>query len=1226
MKKFLEYTMPEEPANVLAPQLAESVVGSKPSVDFLQSFSKNYTEFNENVKKAEELLLQLESVEAQRQQNDEQIVKREELETILTTHLLIVNENIEHIKSDLATVNKNNLTKVTTIVDDVNSKTETILEYIGTELPKSKNKLYELDLTLNKKIDLLNIDINELTESTNGVYDQLEQFEESVNQKLSAVDTINEDVNSLAKASKTKFKEINKEIDLVKHSVDSNLKLSEAAQQEVVKQITDLHEELKQANTNLTEMAVKYDEVLSPALVEINEVRETLKSSDTTIQEYYSNLDKTKAELKQVINEVNTIFINEKYVELDRKVGKIEEIFDRLAGRETLVEEVKAEDVEVKPAGEMYSKAELDRIFTNKTFQQPNPAPVSPDFTAVTAKLKFLEQAIGRIAATGPGGGEVNLRWLDDIDRTTIADGKYLRYNATTKKFEFNSFTGTGSVALSDSPTFTGTVTANNLTVSGDLTVNGTTTTVNSVTLTVDDNNIELGSTLGANDTTAAGGGITLKGTTNKTISWSNLGWTSSEDFNLVTGKAYEINGASVLNSTTLGSGVTASSLTSLGTIATLNAGTITASADATINGVRVGRGPGNATTNTALGFEALLPASVNNSENVGIGYYALRNLGGAGVGSLSFTQVGGFNSLQYGIDAPGVEYEVNLTYVSGSTASNYGKIGLRFSQDSETSVIGIASFRIISRGTGYTSTSTVVRAKYQEYDGNDNLFTVFEYTAPVTALAYATSNTVLGTYAGLGIETGKNNICIGRNASPTTVYSDNEIVIGSALPGSNYSNNYSGSGNTTYIGYSTTTTTFLKGDQLWLLGSGSISDPYSATRGDLYAKDVYGTKFYGTFNGVAEIGSGYATITGRLYAGGEIRLDGSPTINHNFGGAQTTATITIGGSSANTTGNITIGQSVGTQTLNLATGVPAATKTKTVNIGTSATTAAGTTNINIGSTTGTSTTTLNGTVKVAATTVSSSTTTGALQVAGGVGIAGNLNVGGNVLLTGGSLTVRNTSIVNSLILGHDGDTIRIGGDEYVADGNAFALISGEVKLATGGQNAYIGTDDSEAYNASTTVFKGNIDFTGVKTLNLANSYVPAIIWGTPTIDLRNCINYSYNNLSGKPTAANEPYTTLTYAATVTPFANTNVRITCTGNLTINAPATAGVADGIMVRLWVVASGADRTVSLQNTIKIPRNSSFTSPQTIVSGDKARIAIQYDATRTVWELVSFVNGY
>jgi hypothetical protein len=132
--------------------------------------------------------------------------------------------------------------------------------------------------------------------------------------------------------------------------------------------------------------------------------------------------------------------------------------------------------------------------------------------------------------------------------------------------------TGTGSVVLSASPTFTGNILADNLTLSGNLIVSGTTTTINSTTLTVDDKNIELGSTASPSDATADGGGITLKGTTDKTFNYVNAttAWTSSEDLNLLTGKVYEINGTSVLSSTTLGSGVVNSSLTSVGTLGSL--------------------------------------------------------------------------------------------------------------------------------------------------------------------------------------------------------------------------------------------------------------------------------------------------------------------------------------------------------------------------------------------------------------------------------------------------------------------------------------------------------------------------------------------------------------------------------------------------------------------------------------------------------------------------------
>lgn len=135
--------------------------------------------------------------------------------------------------------------------------------------------------------------------------------------------------------------------------------------------------------------------------------------------------------------------------------------------------------------------------------------------------------------------------------------------------------TGTGALVFANTPTLVtpniGAATGTSLTLSGDLTVNGTTTTINSTTITVDDKNIELGSTASPSDAGADGGGITLKGTTDKTLNWVDAtdAWTSSEHFNLLTGKAFYINGTSVLSATTLGSGVTGSSLTSVGTIGT---------------------------------------------------------------------------------------------------------------------------------------------------------------------------------------------------------------------------------------------------------------------------------------------------------------------------------------------------------------------------------------------------------------------------------------------------------------------------------------------------------------------------------------------------------------------------------------------------------------------------------------------------------------------------------
>ena len=132
---------------------------------------------------------------------------------------------------------------------------------------------------------------------------------------------------------------------------------------------------------------------------------------------------------------------------------------------------------------------------------------------------------------------------------------------------------GISALAPKASPTFTGTVNAAALTLSGDLTVNGTTTTVNSTTLSVDDKNIELGSVASPSDSTADGGGVTLKGASDKTILWTNStdSWDFNQHVNVATGQEFKVNNVSVLSATALGSSVVGSSLTSVGTLAGLD-------------------------------------------------------------------------------------------------------------------------------------------------------------------------------------------------------------------------------------------------------------------------------------------------------------------------------------------------------------------------------------------------------------------------------------------------------------------------------------------------------------------------------------------------------------------------------------------------------------------------------------------------------------------------------
>ena len=95
---------------------------------------------------------------------------------------------------------------------------------------------------------------------------------------------------------------------------------------------------------------------------------------------------------------------------------------------------------------------------------------------------------------------------------------------------------------------------AGDIVISGNLTVNGVTTSVNSTSLIINDKNIELGSISNGDptDITAEGGGIILLGDTDKSIQWTSTtnSWTFSENIDLISGKVIKINGTTVLSST----------------------------------------------------------------------------------------------------------------------------------------------------------------------------------------------------------------------------------------------------------------------------------------------------------------------------------------------------------------------------------------------------------------------------------------------------------------------------------------------------------------------------------------------------------------------------------------------------------------------------------------------------------------------------------------------------
>ena len=150
--------------------------------------------------------------------------------------------------------------------------------------------------------------------------------------------------------------------------------------------------------------------------------------------------------------------------------------------------------------------------------------------------------------------------------------GDTVTFQGTAGEIEVSTDSGTSTFTfgLPDNPQITGNLSVGgNAVITGNLTVNGTTTTLSSTEVVVADKNIVLANVTTPTDVTADGAGLTIRGTSDKTFNWVDAtdAFTSSEHINLASGKAYYINGTSVLSVNALGSGIVNSSLTSVGTL-----------------------------------------------------------------------------------------------------------------------------------------------------------------------------------------------------------------------------------------------------------------------------------------------------------------------------------------------------------------------------------------------------------------------------------------------------------------------------------------------------------------------------------------------------------------------------------------------------------------------------------------------------------------------------------
>lgn len=318
------------------------------------------------------------------------------------------------------------------------------------------------------------------------------------------------------------------------------------------------------------------------------------------------------------------------------------------------------------------------------------------------------------------GGTDITLR-LKNV--TNFTDTNLLKWDSTNGQF-------VDSIITDDGTTVTAT---GDLTITGNLLVQGDTTTISTTNLEVTDKLIIIGD--GTTTTQAADGAGFNIGTSGVSLTYdlANTSWTSSESFNLATGKTYKIAGTTVIGSTALGTGIVTSNLTSVGTLTAL-----------TVSGIT------NLQSNTTVGGTLTVTGETTFQTNINLGDNDYAYFGDSGDLQI------GHNGSHSWITDRGTGY---LGFVSDGTGFEFLKTGgnklARFLTDSSVELYNNNILRLETTSTGVKiynkleveevtlrdhDTSTDVATTIVKY-GDTSTSSIGDHNLTMDDWAYATYN-----------------------------------------------------------------------------------------------------------------------------------------------------------------------------------------------------------------------------------------------------------------------------------------------------------------------------------------------------------------------------------------------------------------------------------------------------------------------------------------------------
>ena len=377
----------------------------------------------------------------------EKVIRKEDLDKAIFSQLLYVNESIANIENNVKIINEEKLDEIR---EDAGFLLQKVENFIENDIPKFKKNLVDFEIRTESTIQ------NSIDNKTTPIENTINLFKEDVEEKL--VDITQKTID-LQKVKKEVFESLQNIENVVGEETSTTSKEIQKVKLEARKKFQEIEESLKQINeVVLAETASN----LSTLTETIEENREIDDKQDKRIEYIENYLRKsalgsfTKNVFDKVVRIESEVVINENRLkkqnqQLEEIQTEIYETIQNLKVNE-LVEDNKSLKDKVRQLENLYEeiKNTKPQVIVEET--APESTKTSDPLTPLDKKYVTLDQLqehyrvfINRVQqqlSSLGGGGETRLQYLDDIvgiaTNPAAYDGKYLKYNHSSKNFEFS--------------------------------------------------------------------------------------------------------------------------------------------------------------------------------------------------------------------------------------------------------------------------------------------------------------------------------------------------------------------------------------------------------------------------------------------------------------------------------------------------------------------------------------------------------------------------------------------------------------------------------------------------------------------------------------------------------------------------------------------------------------------------------------------------------------------